>query len=140
MIIGESIAHLVEDRSTLQLGIGNIPDAVLTCLTHRKELRIWTEMFSNSVLPLVHKGAIHPKVPIVASFVLGSRELYDWMHRNRNVRMLRTEKTNDPAQIARQLRMTSINAGVCLLLALREHDVTRLCALAGRHHAPILDA
>ncbi|MEI6649180.1 MAG: acetyl-CoA hydrolase/transferase C-terminal domain-containing protein, partial [Actinomycetes bacterium] len=55
-------------------------------------------------------GALDEDVPITASFIFGSRELYDWLHLNRRVRMLRTEKTNDPSQIAKQARMTSINA------------------------------
>jgi acyl-CoA hydrolase len=110
--IGARIAALVVDHSTLQMGIGAVPDAVLELLTQRKDLRIWTEMFSDGVLDLHKNGALDEDVPITASFIFGSRELYDWLHLNRRVRMLRTEKTNDPAQIARQARMTSINAAL----------------------------
>lgn len=110
--IGDRIAHRVSDNSTLQLGIGGIPDAVLEGLVHRKGLRIWTEMFSDGVLELFKQGALDPEMPLTASFLFGSRELYDWLHLNRSLRMLRTEKTNDPGQIAKQAKMTSINAAL----------------------------
>jgi acyl-CoA hydrolase len=110
--IGDRIAHRVSDNSTLQLGIGGIPDAVLEGLVHRKGLRIWTEMFSDGVLELFKHGALDPEMPLTASFLFGSRELYDWLHLNRSLRMLRTEKTNDPGQIAKQAKMTSINAAL----------------------------
>lgn len=110
--IGEKIAELVKDQSTLQMGIGAVPDAVLELLKKRSGLRIWTEMFSDGVLNLHKAGALDDEVPITASFVFGSRELYDWLHLNRRVQMLRTEKTNDPSQIAKQARMTSVNAAL----------------------------
>lgn len=110
--IGDRIAAHVEDHSTLQLGIGGIPDAVLAALLDRRELRIWTEMFSDGVLNLHKAGALDVDVPITASFVFGSAELYEWLHLNRRVRMLRTERTNDPGQIAKQAKMTSVNAAL----------------------------
>jgi acyl-CoA hydrolase len=110
--IGDLIAAKITDGSTLQLGIGAVPDSVLNTLVSRKRLRIWTEMFSDGVLELHKRGALDEEIPITASFVFGSRELYEWLHLNRGVRMLRTEKTNDPGQIARQARMTSINAAL----------------------------
>jgi len=110
--VGERIAAQVEDASTLQLGIGAVPDAVLASLTHRRDLRIWTEMFSDGVLELHKRGCLDRDIPLTASFLFGSQELYDWVDRNRHVRMLRTEKTNDPGQIARQARMTSVNAAL----------------------------
>ena len=110
--IGDRIAAKISDGSTLQLGIGAIPDAVLSTLTARKNLRIWTEMFSDGVLELHKRGALDDDIPITASFIFGSTELYNWLHLNRSVRMLRTEKTNDPGQIARQAKMTSINAAL----------------------------
>jgi acyl-CoA hydrolase len=58
------------------------------------------------------RGALDPEHPLTASFLFGSRELYDWLHLNKSVRMLRTEKTNDPGQIAKQAKMTSINAAL----------------------------
>lgn len=96
----------------MQLGIGGVPDAVLSRLTERKGLRVWTEMFSDGVLALDRVGALDPDVPLTASFLFGSRELYDFVHRNRRVRMLRTETTNDPGRIARQRQLTSVNAAL----------------------------
>ena len=110
--VGRLISAKVSDGSTLQLGIGEIPDAVIEQLHSRRDLRIFTEMFSDGVLGLLRAGALNPDIAITASFIFGSRELYDWLHLNRGVRMLRTEKTNDPGQIARQAKMTSINAAL----------------------------
>jgi acyl-CoA hydrolase len=110
--IGSRIAALIEDNSTLQLGIGAVPDAVLAGLKQRKGLRIWTEMFSDGVLDLHKAGVLDDEILLTASFVFGSQELYDWLHLNRKVRMMRTERTNDPSQIARQAKMTSINAAL----------------------------
>jgi len=110
--IGARIAGRVDQHATLQLGIGSVPDAVLAELTGHRGMRIWTEMFSDGVLALHRAGALDPQVPITASFLFGSCELYDWVHLNRSVRMMRTERTNDPAQIARQARMTSVNAAL----------------------------
>ena len=110
--IGNRISNQIENGSTLQLGIGGIPDAVIEQMQSRKGLRIWTEMFSDGVLGLERNGALDEEIPITASFVFGSRELYDWMHLNRSIRMMRTETTNDPGLIARQAKMTSINAAL----------------------------
>ena len=110
--IGRRVANLVPSGSTLQLGIGSVPDAVLELMTERKDLRIWTEMFSDGVFNLEKIGALDTEIPITASFVFGSDELYTWLHLNRRVRMLRTEKTNDPAEISKQAKMTSINAAL----------------------------
>lgn len=110
--IGSRIAALIEDNSTLQLGIGAVPDSVLAELSQRKGLRIWTEMFSDGVLDLHKAGVLDDEILLTASFVFGSQELYDWLNLNRKVRMMRTERTNDPSQIARQAKMTSINAAL----------------------------
>jgi acyl-CoA hydrolase len=110
--IGQRISRQIKDGSTLQLGIGAIPDAVLKSLSNKQGLRIWTEMFSDGVLDLFRQGNLDADIPITASFVFGSNELYEWLHLNRDVRMLRTEKTNDPGQISRQAQMTSINSAL----------------------------
>jgi len=110
--IGRRIADLVPDGATLQLGIGAIPDAVLADLAGHRGLRVWSETFSDGVLHLQQAGAMDPDTPITASFVLGSAELYRWLHGNDGVQMLRTETTNSPAVIARQPQMTSINAAM----------------------------
>ena len=110
--IGDRIAAQVLDGSTLQLGIGGVPDAVLHRLTERRGLRIWSEMFSDGALALEHQGALDPQIPLTASFLFGSRDLYDFVHLNHRVRMLRTETTNEPGRIARQRQMTSVNSAL----------------------------
>ena len=111
-LIGERVAAHVRDGSTLQLGIGGVPDATLGALTSRRGLRMWTEMFSDGVLALDAAGALDRDHPLVTSFCFGSAELYDWIHDNPRVRMLRTEKTNDPGLIAQQRHMTSVNTAL----------------------------
>lgn len=111
-LIGDRIAHLVPDGATLQLGIGGVPDAVLAALVNRKQLRVWSEMFSDGVLTLRDQGALDPDEPVTASFAFGSAALYEWIDGNRGVRMVRTEKANDPAVIARRPAMTSVNTAL----------------------------
>ncbi|HEU4946825.1 MAG TPA: acetyl-CoA hydrolase/transferase C-terminal domain-containing protein [Kribbella sp.] len=110
--IGERVASLVPNGATLQLGIGAVPDATLAALTGRQGLRIWSEMFSDGLLALDRAGVLDPDRVITASFCFGSPELYEWLDGNTRVRMLRTEKTNDPALIARQPAMTSVNTAL----------------------------
>lgn len=111
-LVGERIADLIPDGATVQLGIGAIPDAVLSRLTGRSGLRVWSEMISDGVLDLHECGALDRSTPIVASFAFGSLALYRWLDGNEGVRMLRTECTNDPAQIASQPLMVSVNAAL----------------------------
>jgi acyl-CoA hydrolase len=85
---------------------------VLAAVTERRGLAVWSEMFSDGVLALEKAGALEPDRPVTASFAFGGQELYDWMDRNPRIRMLRTETTNDPAQIARQPHMVSINSAL----------------------------
>ncbi|PWU44280.1 4-hydroxybutyrate CoA-transferase [Micromonospora globispora] len=110
--IGERVAALVPEQATLQTGIGAIPDATLSSLAGRQGLRIWSEMFSDGVLALHKAGCLDPDTPITASFCFGSDELYDWVDGNPRVRMLRTEKTNDPALIARHPNLVSVNSAL----------------------------
>ncbi len=110
--IGELVAARVPDGATLQAGIGAIPDATIAQLRGHKNLRIWTETFSDGVLALDRGGAMDPHQPLTTSFLLGTRELYDWVDGNHRVRMMRTERTNDPALIALQRAMTSINTAL----------------------------
>ena len=111
-VIGDRVARLVPENATLQLGIGAVPDAVLRSLRDRRGLAVWSEMFSDGVLDLEKAGALNPHDPITASFAFGSEELYDWLDRNERVRMLRTEKTNDPGLIARRPRLVSVNSAL----------------------------
>jgi len=110
--IGARVADRVLDGSTMQLGIGAVPDATLHGLTARKGLRVWSEMFSDGILALDASGALDPDATLVASFVFGSPELYAWVDRNPRVRVLRTETTNDPAQIAANRQLVSVNAAL----------------------------
>lgn len=110
--IGERVAAMVPHGATLQMGIGAVPDAVLAALTGHGELRMWTEMFSDGVLALDAAGALDAEHPLTTSFLFGSQDLYDWVDGNPRVHLLRTERTNDPALIARQRSMTSINTAL----------------------------
>lgn len=126
--IGEHVAGIIEDGATLQMGIGAIPDAVLSCLGNHKNLGVHTEMFSDGILPLVKSGVInnklktrHPGV-IVSGFLLGTRELYDFVDDNPVVRMLDIQYVNDTAVIRKLPKMTSINSAI-------EIDITgQVCA------------
>lgn len=116
--IGEYIAGLVEDGATLQMGIGAIPDAVLSCLENHKDLGIHTEMFSDGVIPLVEKGIItgknkkiHPG-KIVTGFVMGTRKLYDFVDDNPEVVFLDIGYINDTANIRKNPKVTAINSAI----------------------------
>ncbi len=116
--IGQHIADLIQDGSTLQLGIGTIPDAVLACLGDKKDLGIHSEMFSDGVIELVERGVINGSRKnihagkIVASFVLGTRRLYDFIDNNPMCEFHPTEYTNDPFRIAQNDRMVAINSAL----------------------------
>jgi len=110
--IGAQVAELVPDGATLQAGIGGVPDAVLASLTGRRRLRVWAEMFSDGVLALEAAGALDADRELVTSFLIGSPELYRWLDGNQRVRVLRTERVNDPAMIARNPHMVSVNTAL----------------------------
>lgn len=117
--IGQHVAtHLVADGATLQMGIGGIPDAVLSCLTDHQDLGIHTEMFSDGMLDLVEQGVITNRFKclnagaIVSTFAMGSQRLYDFINDNPGVHMLDVEYTNDVRIISQQPRMTAINSAI----------------------------
>ncbi len=116
--IGQNIASLVENGSTLQLGIGAIPNAVLQQLGSRKDLGIHTEMFSDGIIPLIEKGVINCSkktlLPgkIVTSFVLGSQTLFDYISDNPFIEIRPSDFVNDPFVIARNDNMIAINSAV----------------------------
>lgn len=110
--IGELCAARVQDGSTLQLGIGEVPDATLPILARRKGLRVWTELISDGLLHLHRAGALDRDRVVTSSIVLGSRELYDHLDRNERVVMRRCEVTNSTVNIAAQHQMTSINTAL----------------------------
>jgi acyl-CoA hydrolase len=111
-VIGDLVAGRVQDGATLQLGIGAVPDATLPGLAARRRLGVWSEMVSDGLLALREAGALDPERHVVASFVVGSVELYRWIDQNPAVRILRTETTNAPAAIAANPAMTSINTAL----------------------------
>ncbi len=110
--IGELVAERVGDGSTLQAGIGAVPDATLTGLRDRSGLRVWTEMFSDSIFELEKVGALDRNIAITASFIFGSPELLAWVDDNERIEMARTEVTNSPALIARNPSMVSVNTAL----------------------------
>ncbi|TNE72302.1 acetyl-CoA hydrolase/transferase family protein [bacterium] len=137
--IGKNVATLIEDGATLQMGIGNIPNAVLASLTNHKNLGIHTEMFSDGIIPLVESGVInglnkriHPG-KIVSSFVMGTKKLYDFMNDNPLIAMLDVAYVNDTAVIRRNPKVTAINSAI-------EVDITgQVCAdsIGTRHYSGV---
>lgn len=111
-VIGDLVARRVPDGAFLQLGIGEIPDAALDGLRAKRGLGIWSEVISDGVMELEEAGALAGDRTIVTSAMLGSPGLYRWAHRNERLRVLRTETTNDPAVIARNPMMTSVNTAL----------------------------
>lgn len=118
MKIGQHIATLIEDGSTMQMGIGAIPDAVLYFLDGKSDLGIHTELFSDGVIELVRKGVINNEKKtlhtgkIVAGFILGTKELYRFVDDNPIVELHPTEYVNDPFIIAKNHQMVSINSAI----------------------------
>ena len=114
--IGRNVASLVEDGSTLQLGIGTIPDAVLKFLGDKKDLGIHSEMFSDGVVDLYQKGVITgankrlDKGKMVAAFLMGSKKLYDFVDDNPDVMMRTVDYVNNPAVICQNPKVVSINS------------------------------
>lgn len=117
-LIGQHCAELIEDGATLQMGIGAIPNAVLSQLGNHKNLGIHTEMFADGVLPLVEKGVVNGEMKatdpgkIVSTFLMGSKEVYDFIDDNPGVLMMDVGYTNDPFIISQNRRMTAINSAM----------------------------
>jgi 4-hydroxybutyrate CoA-transferase len=114
--IGERCASLVRDGDTLQLGIGSLPDAVLQFLNTKNDLGIHSEMIADGVAGLVEAGVVtnkrktlHPG-KIVITFIMGTRRMYDFVHDNPLVQMMPVDYVNNPAVIARNDNMVSINS------------------------------
>jgi acyl-CoA hydrolase len=116
-LIAARVAELVADGATLQLGIGQIPDATLRALAGRRRLGVWSEMISDGVMELERQGSLDPRRPIVSSFLSGTPALYEWADRNPRLLMRRTETTNDTSLIASMPGMVSINSALQLDIA-----------------------
>ncbi|WP_315115024.1 acetyl-CoA hydrolase/transferase C-terminal domain-containing protein [uncultured Clostridium sp.] len=116
--IGENCASLIEDGSTLQLGIGAIPDAVLLFLKDKKDLGIHSEMISDGVVELVEAGVITNKAKtlhpgkIIVTFLMGTKRLYDFANNNPMLEMYPVDYVNDPTVIMKNYKMVSINSCV----------------------------
>ena len=118
MIIGKNVADLIEDGSTLQMGIGTIPDAVLRYLGNHKDLGIHTEMLSDGIIELVEKDIINNKKKrihpnkTVTSFAVGTRKLYDYLNDNPAFAFLDIDYVNDPHVIRRNPKVIAINSAI----------------------------
>ena len=116
--IGQYVAELVDDGSTLQIGYGSIPDAVVAQLTGKRELGIHSEMIGDGILQLVECGAVTNRrknyLPgrMVATFALGSERLYRFMHRNPAVEIHPADFTNDPLLASRNDNLVAINGAL----------------------------
>ena len=126
--IGRNVAGIIEDGATLQMGIGGIPNAVLTYLNNHKNLGIHTEMFSEGIVDLVEKGIVNgsrKKVnpyKIVSGFAMGTKRLYDFMDDNPEIEMLDIAYVNDTSVIRQNPKVTAINSAI-------EIDITgQICA------------
>jgi acyl-CoA hydrolase len=126
--IGKYVASLIEDRSTLQMGIGSIPNAALAQLTNHKDLGIHSEMFSDGVIDLIETGVITCNYKgtlrgrILATFLMGSKRLYDFVNDNPFIEMKESSMVNDTARIRKNPKMVAINSAI-------EVDVTgQVCA------------
>lgn len=114
--IAEYIAERINHGSTLQVGIGGIPNAVVGLLNNHRDLGVHTEMLTDGIYQLVQQGVITGKEKvthkekIIASFVLGSKNLYDFIDNNQSIEMLTVDQVNDPRIIAQEDNMVAINA------------------------------
>jgi 4-hydroxybutyrate CoA-transferase len=116
--VARHVASIVPDGATLQMGIGGIPNAVLTCLSNHRDLGIHSEMCSDGVVPLIESGVIngsrkslHPG-KAVTGFVLGSKVLFDFLHQNPAFEFMPTRYVNDPFVIGQNNNMISINSAL----------------------------
>lgn len=120
ILIGKNVAELIEDGACLQMGIGGIPNAVLAQLGNHKDLGVHTEMFADGILPLVEKGVVNgkrkqiDKGKMVASFLMGSQKLYDFIDDNPMVAMMDVKHTNSVDVIRKNDKLTAINSALAI--------------------------
>ena len=116
--IGQYVASLIDDRSTLQMGIGSIPNAALSKLHHHKDLGLHTEMFSDGVIDLIENNVITcnykgvSKGRVLATFLMGSKRLYDFVDDNAFIELKESSTVNDTALIRRNPKMVAINSAI----------------------------
>lgn len=118
LLIGKNVAELIDDRSTLQMGIGTIPDAVLKSLGNHRDLGIHTEMLSDGVIDLILDDVINNKYKgthlnqTITSFCFGTRRLYDFVDDNPSIKFLDVKHVNYPINIMKNHKMTAINSAI----------------------------
>lgn len=112
MAIGAHVASLAKDNGTLQMGIGQLPDAALSQMQRLRNMGVWSELVSDGVMHLEHAGVLDRSRLIVSTFLFGTPALYEWAHNNSRLSMRRTETVNDPARIAEHPSMLSINTAI----------------------------
>ncbi|MBP0611489.1 acetyl-CoA hydrolase/transferase family protein [Chryseobacterium sp. cx-311] len=118
LLIGKNVAELIDDRSTLQMGIGTIPDAVLKCLHNHKDLGVHTEMISDGIVDLVANDIINNKYKgthlnrTITSFAFGTRKLYDYIDDNPSFAFMDVEHVNYPINIMKNKKMVAINSAI----------------------------
>ncbi|WP_205961722.1 acetyl-CoA hydrolase/transferase family protein [Psychrobacillus vulpis] len=137
MKIASYVAESIQNGDTLQIGIGSIPNAVVSLLKDHRHLGIHTEMFVDGIVDLVEAGAIDGtqkftnRGKIIATFAHGSNKLYHFLHNNPSVEFLPVSIVNDPREIAKEERIVSINATT-------EVDLFGQCAsetVAGKYYS-----
>jgi len=117
-LIGQHIAGIIEDGSTLQMGIGAIPDAVLSALKGHQNLGVHTEMFSDGIIPLLESGVVNNSQKrfhqgrTVTSFIVGSRKLVDFVDDNPSIHLYSSDYINSPRTIARNPKVVAINSAI----------------------------
>ncbi|MFX1426171.1 MAG: GNAT family N-acetyltransferase [Promethearchaeota archaeon] len=118
--IAEFVSSLIEDESTIQMGIGVIPNAVTTMLKEKKDLGVHSEVFSDGIVDLVEEGVVNCKKKtlhkdkIICSFVMGSKKLYDFVDDNPMVEFHPSDYTNDPFIISQNIKQVAINAALSI--------------------------
>ncbi len=118
MRIGRHVASLIEDGSTIELGIGAIPQSILEFLKDKKDLGIHTEMFTDQLMELIESGVVNGSKKIldhgktVASFVMGTQKLYRFVDKNPTIELHPSEYVNDPYVISRHPKMVAINVAL----------------------------
>jgi acyl-CoA hydrolase len=118
LAIGKNIAGLIEDGSTIQMGIGTIPDAVLKCLVNHKNLGVHTEMCSDGIMHLIETDVINNKLKkihpgkTVSSFAIGTKKLYSYINDNPGFAFLDIDYVNDPHVIRRNPKVIAINSAI----------------------------
>ena len=117
-LIAKHVADLIEDGSTIQVGIGGLPDAILAYLMDRKNLGVHTEVMSDGIIPLIEAGVINGRLKtfhpnkIVVGIALGTRKLYEFINENAVFEFLSNKYINDPFLIAQNDRMVAINSAL----------------------------